>query len=151
MAKSPFRSAYDGRSPEVSDASAFSFVNVKSRTHQSFKSECDVNNIIKNLDHSGFLDAQRGQPLEFVDVSHIGDYHSALNSVLEAEAAFGALDATVRARFKNDPGLFVDFFNDPANQDEAIKLGLATDLRPPAPAEPSSPAEPLSEVPPQAS
>ena len=35
------------------------------------------------------------------------------------------MPADVRARFNNDPALFVDFCSDEANLDEMRKLGLA--------------------------
>ena len=44
--------------------------------------------------------------------------------MIAANAAFAALPASIRARFNNDAGAYVDFFNDSKNYDEAVKLGL---------------------------
>ncbi len=35
------------------------------------------------------------------------------------------MDAKIRARFHNSPQEFLEFFADPANADEAVRLGLA--------------------------
>ena len=51
------------------------------------------------------------------------DYHTAMNQVKRAEREFMELPAHVRARFKNDAGEFLDFFNDPKNLEEAESLG----------------------------
>lgn len=121
-----FRTAYDGLNVHYSDLTAVDMSSEKSMTHQSFADECDVNNIVHNLDISGFLESSRGRPPQFLDCSQVSDYHSALNTVRYAQSVFMDLPAEVRSRFRNDPGEFVSFFNDPANQDEAIALGLAT-------------------------
>ena len=44
--------------------------------------------------------------------------------VVKAEEAFMTLPAVVRARFANDPAGIFTFLQDPANRDEAVKLGL---------------------------
>jgi len=49
------------------------------------------------------------------------------------KTAFATLPSHVRRRFENDPQEFLAFMADPANQDEVIKMGLATDNRPPPP------------------
>ncbi|AXH73123.1 MAG: internal scaffolding protein [Microviridae sp.] len=134
--KSPtFRTPYDSSQPYYSQTTSLDFSvpdshegyhPSKSRTHQSFKDECDINIIVNNLDAQGFLDASRGKMPQYFDGTLVPDYHTALNQVIYAQSLFDDLPAPVRERFKNDPGAFIQFFNDPANQDEAIKLGLAT-------------------------
>lgn len=127
MASAPlFRTAYDGRSFEATEEYSVDFTGVQSLTHQSFKDECDINLIIDRLDVSGFLNQPGQRTPQYFDASEVPDYQSALNQVIYAQSLFADLDAHVRKRFGNDPAAFVDFFNDPANQDEAIRLGLAT-------------------------
>ena len=65
----------------------------------------------------------QAQP-QYLDVSALPDYQSALNIVQEAQASFDALPSTVRERFSNNPGSLISFLADPSNRDEAIKLGL---------------------------
>lgn len=125
MASPVFRTAYDGRALSVSDQFGTDFSEALSLTHQSFKDECDINIIIDRLDVSGFLDQPGRRSPQYFDASEVPDYQAALNQVIYAQSLFADLDASIRKRFSNDPANFVDFFNDPANQEEAIRLGLA--------------------------
>lgn len=105
-----------------SDLAKFVFVK-PSRTQQSFKSECDINNILRQFNVTGQLPTGSVQP-QYGDFSGITDYQSALNAVMAAQDSFLALPAKVRARFDNDPALFVDFASNEANRDEMKALGL---------------------------
>lgn len=119
----------------------------ESATKQSFKDECDINRIMARYQVTGVLPEQLmpGQP-QFVDVTGV-DYLTGMQKIAEAKSLFQALPATVRLRFKNDPGEFLDFAQDPNNQDELVELGLAR--RPPHEPLPVSPGE--TPAPPQAS
>lgn len=103
------------------------------RTKQQFVEQCDINNIVKQFTKTGQFShlsanlangryAELPDPIEFQD---------SMNLVIQAENAFASLPSKVRSRFGNDPSEFLAFMSDPANQDEAIKMGLATDNRPP--------------------
>jgi len=108
---------------------------------QQFRAECDINNILSQFNVTGELPAGSVQP-QYGDFSGITDYQSALNAVIAAQDSFLALPAQLRARFDNDPALFVEFASDEANKDEMKALGL---LRPEtAEAVVSSPSEPVS-------
>lgn len=106
-----------------------------SMTRQSEMEACDIHNILKQYSQQGFEqlvrdNAARGQ---YADLTSLPDYQDSLNVVLNAQAAFAALPSQVRDRFLNDPSRFIEFLQDPANQDEAIRLGLAQDTRTPDP------------------
>lgn len=104
-----------------------------SRTDQSFAEECDINTIVRNFGVTGQLPDNIRTPLEG-DFTTVVDYQSALNMVLEADAAFAAMPSSVRERFANDPARFVEFCSDPANLEEARKLGIANPaISPPEP------------------
>lgn len=106
---------------------------------QADKDDSDINTIVRRFGLTGELPVGVRLP-EFGDFSSIpNDYHAAKNFMLSTDEAFLEFPAEVRARFNNDAGAFLDFFNNPANQDEAIKLGLAIDSRPPV--EPQAPPE----------
>jgi len=90
---------------------------------QSFRDECDINNILRQFNVTGQLPAGSVQP-QYGDFSGITDYQSALNAVMAAQDSFLQLPAKVRARFDNDPALFVEFASDEANRDEMKALGL---------------------------
>ncbi len=81
------------------------------------------------------------------DFSSGMDYWEALTKVRQAETDFAALSPKIRDHVDNDPGKFLDLFEDPARRDELVELGLLPALesvpeeavKEPA-GEPSSPA-----------
>ena len=123
-----------------SDLAKFVFTS-PSRTKQSFRDECDINNILKQFNVTGQLPVGSVQP-QYGDFSGITDYQSALNAVMAAQDSFFQLPAKVRAKFDNDPALFVEFASDEANKDEMKALGLLREET--AQAVVSSPSEPGS-------
>lgn len=95
-----------------------------SLTKQSFKDECDINNIIKKFNATGQLpDLIMKNPL-YGDFSNVPNYQEACEIVSRAESSFSMLDAKLRKRFQNDPAQFLDFINDPENLEESYDLGL---------------------------
>lgn len=105
-----------------------------SRTKQSFEEESNINNIVARYkkiggDPDDLLTPTFApmSPKAFADVSAATDYHTALNVVAEAQERFDSLPATVRERFKNDPGDFAAFMADEKNLPEAVKLGIVQD------------------------
>lgn len=117
-----------------------------SRTQQSFRDECDINSILRQFNVTGQLPVGSVQP-QYGDFSGITDYQSALNAVMAAQDSFLALPAKVRARFDNDPALFVEFASDEANKDEMKALGLFREEA--AVAAVTSPSEPVQGEPAQ--
>lgn len=97
-----------------------------SRTKQSFKDECDINNILESYNRTGRLPDLIKENPQFGDFSDPLTYQDALNTVLMAETQFNALDSDIRERFSNDPIKFLDFTSDPKNLPEMVTLGLAT-------------------------
>ena len=97
-----------------------------SRTKQSFKTSADINTVIAR--HTAMQPQNPTHVIEraalYADVSEIGDYHSSLNKVLNADRAFMTLPAKIRARFNNDPAQLIDFLSDQKNEAEAIQLGI---------------------------
>ncbi len=129
------------------NSASASFVFTKpSRTKQSFRDECDINYILRQFNVTGQLPIGSVQP-QYGDFSGITDYQSALNAVMAAQDSFLQLPAKVRARFDNDPALFVEFASDEANKDEMKALGLLREET--AQAVVSSPSEPVSGEPAQ--
>lgn len=114
-----------------------------SMTKQEFLESCDINNIIKSYKVTGqihHINAQAAQGA-YRDLPDPIDFQEAQNTVIAARDSFATLPSQVRDRFHNDPGEFLAFMSDPGNQDEAIKLGLATKRPVPAP-EPTPTPEP---------
>lgn len=94
-----------------------------SMTDQQWADDCDINNILKKYAQTGELPVSRRQGI-YADLSEFGDYQNMLESVLDAQTQFASLPAEVRQRFRNDPHELITFLRDPANRDEAIRLGM---------------------------
>ena len=58
------------------------------------------------------------------DFTGVSDFQSAMNAVREASENFMELPAKVRARFDNDPQMFLEFVASEDNRQEAVELGL---------------------------
>lgn len=95
-----------------------------SLTQQQFKDEADINTIVDRFMKSGVLPTPANMP-QYVDYEGVFDFQTAMNAVRQADENFMRMDAKTRARFNNSPQEFLQFFADPANTDEAIRLGLA--------------------------
>ena len=94
----------------------------KDMTDQSFKDDCDVNNILKRFMKTGqSLPAVTGR---YNDVSEIPDLAIALTQLNEAQQKFDSLPSHIRKRFGNSPVELVEFLRDSKNYDQALELGL---------------------------
>jgi len=95
-----------------------------SLTQQQFAEESDINNIVDRFMKTGHLPSAASMP-QYADYEGVFDFQSAMNVVREADENFMRMDAKVRARFHNSPQEFLEFFANPDNVDEAVRLGLA--------------------------
>lgn len=94
------------------------------RAKQEFAAECDINNIVRRYVRDGFVaHVNKGVP-QFVDVSEVGDFRSAVDQVRAATDFFSRLPAKVRARFGNDVARYIDEAGR-LSRDELRELGLA--------------------------
>ena len=117
------RSPYNYDMDLASDKHGLS-CNDDSLTQQQFKEDSDINTIVNRFMKSGVLPTPVNMP-QYIDYEGVFDYQTAMNSIRAADETFMRMDAKVRARFNNSPQEFLAFFADPANIDEAIRLGLA--------------------------
>lgn len=134
--KAPFfATPYNYDAAKVSDETGLKCLDV-SLTDQSMADEADINTIVKRFGLTGQLPSNVRVPL-FEDFDEVFDYRTALEAIRQSEASFRTMPADVRARFQNDPGLFVDFCTavkdgQLANLEEMRKLGLAVEaVKPP--------------------
>lgn len=120
------------------------------RTKQSFKEECDINNIMRKFGVTGLVPTNVHAPMHG-DFTNAMTFQESLDAMIAAEQSFMKMPSNVRKRFHNDPAEFVDFCSDEANRDEMKKMGL---LVPEAfqqnlPGVPSTPAPTTPETPPK--
>lgn len=95
-----------------------------SLTVQSFKDECDINQIIARVLKGNDLQHVNSRAAKYGDFSNVPDYQSALDLVNRANGFFMEMSPQIRERFANDPAKMIDFLQDENNYDEAVKLGL---------------------------
>lgn len=100
-----------------------------SLTFQSAKDETDINLIIKTYQETGTLPNSKPKAFStrypmFGDFSQSTDYTSVVFALDASKRAFESLPSAIRRRFNNDPAELVKFLEDPANREEAEKLGL---------------------------
>lgn len=94
-----------------------------SRTKQSFKSECDINNIMARYQTTGILEFANKHEAQYADVSSM-DYQESMQKIAQANSMFNDLPSSMRARFENDPAQMLAFLQNEANREEAVSLGL---------------------------
>lgn len=127
-----FRTPDDGLGDFYSAMTAH-FSSEPSLTKQEFTAECDINTIMARFVSSGYdptvlpMTSRKAIYGDFTAAPE--SYHAALNYVKGTERAFMELPADIRARFDNDPQKFLNFVDNPDNQQELIDMGLATDSR----------------------
>ena len=123
---------------------------------QSAKDECDINKILERYQRSGAIDHFAKYGPEYGVASRL-DFQEAMNLVTSANTMFQDLPSSIRERFGNDPGAFLDFVGDAENAEEMAELGLvdqapvipeaAVREAPEAPEAPKAPPEGGQEAP----
>lgn len=96
------------------------------RTQQQFADHCDINNIMKRYKLNGQFDHLSKKQGQFLDLTNVPDYQKAMDIVINANHLFTSLPAAIRNKFENDPAQMIAFLDNPANNEEAIKLGFKT-------------------------
>lgn len=95
------------------------------RTMQSFKDECDINQILRKFQVQGVLNHVNNHSGSYSDVSNI-DFAESVRTVTRVRQMFDELPSTVRKRFDHNPESFLEFINsnEPDAINEAVDLGL---------------------------
>lgn len=102
----------------------------ESKTQQQFKDDCDVNKIMAKYVKDGFISHVAKKPGVYADLSSAKDYHESMLVISDATSAFNQMPSKLRERFNNDPAKLLAFLENPNNKEEAIKLGLLTEVSP---------------------
>lgn len=119
-----------------------------SLTKQDQAKDADINILMGKYLKHGILPMERG-PGIYTDTTALPNYGEAMQIIVEADAKFQSLDPKLRNRFMNDPQELLNFIDDPANKEEAQKLGIlktppvvkVNDPAPPVKPAPAAPAE----------
>lgn len=109
----------------------------ENNVQQQHKNTNNPNHIMKNYAR-GILPNGQVQD-QYLDMTQMPDPIEALNASARLKGYFSHLPAKVRQRFSHDPKELALFLQNPQNQDEAIKLGLAppkVHVKPPKEPEP---------------
>lgn len=114
-----------------------------SRTKQSFKDECDIQQILRKFQKTGIIEHARRFGGEYGDAPAV-TFKEAMDIVAKGKTMWEELPSSLKKRF-GSPEAFVDFVHDDANIEEARELGLipkegkASPVSPPeAPVEPGT-------------
>lgn len=92
-------------------------------TKQSMADECDINKIMARYQKTGAISHFNTRSAEYGFATSY-TLHEALNLVEQARTLFSELPSSLRKKFDNDPGVFLDFVQDPENEQEMVELGL---------------------------
>lgn len=99
------------------------FFDEPSRAKQSFRDECDINNIIAHVRNRGTVTHLNDkQPLYGYAPSV--DLRESLELSMNAIDSFEELPARIRKEFDNDPVRFVEFIENPENIDQLREWDL---------------------------
>lgn len=106
-----------------------SFKKEKRLTKQYFKDECDINNVVKRFQETGFVPVTRGEP-QYGDAPNL-DFKEALDLVMSARQEFNDLEHAVQALFDFNESNYYSFLDgysrNPAPYDALV--GAAEDAR----------------------
>ncbi len=94
-----------------------------SKTKQSFKDECDINNIMAKYQKTGLIDHFSANKARY-GFAPAADFRESLEIVHEAETLFRGLPSKIRRKFEESPEKFLAFCEDPDNRSEMALLGL---------------------------
>jgi len=99
----------------------------ESLTQQGFKDSCDVNNIIRHYESSGFDPYEsRKQQIRYGHATS-KSFSEAMQMVAETNSAFASLPAKTRQGFQNDPQAWIDSLSipEPTPGEESPVTGLS--------------------------
>lgn len=127
MSKIKIRSAYDA---DLNDHDTGLICPEPTLTKQADAAACDVNLIVSRwLKSGGAMDLSQ-RVGQFLDVSDIPDFHACQSFIASANSLFGSLSSEIREKFDNDPGQFLSFASDPANEEALSSMGIIPPIKP---------------------
>jgi len=96
----------------------------ESLTEQQHAPSLDIKTMINKYDRTGVLsNVQKGKAM-YGDFTKVNEYQDAIDLVTNSKNMFNELPSDIRQKFSNNPGEFFEWITNPANNKEAIELGL---------------------------
>lgn len=123
MAKTMVPPTYDQFSRPADPGLDFS--GIPSMAKEEFAQEADLNFLMQRYTITG--EVPKGITGRYEDFSEAPDFHAAQNILARAQEQFAAVPASIRARFENDVGQFLDFVHDPENLEELDRMGFLSE------------------------
>lgn len=122
-----------------------------SMTAQEFKTDCDINHIVKRAQRTGTLPIVPREVMYGEEDETVGDLRAKMDLINDIRDHFNALPSDIRLRFNNDALAFNAWVVNPDNYNEAVKLGLIKPVEgfgdaSSAPAVPVSDAKPVADA-----
>lgn len=93
-----------------------------SLTQQHMSESTDINNMVKRYTQGGQINLNKRQPT--FGIASAADFHTMQNAVADVRTQFNNLPSRLRSKFQNDPHMLLRWLENPANHDQAVKLGL---------------------------
>lgn len=105
--------------------SGTSFDGQQTMTEQSHKKSCDINNILRKFAETQTISHVNSYEAHYNDVP-ADDLLQAMLITKNAETMFQSLPSELRNEFNNNAVSFLEFVQNPENEAELVKKGLAT-------------------------
>ncbi|AXL15252.1 internal scaffolding protein [Microviridae sp.] len=109
----------------VHDRVQIDFADAKCTVQRQFKDECDINTVMRKFEKSGVVTHINERSQDYIDLIGVEDYHTSMNLIIEAQNLFDSIPAKIRRKFNNSPAYFLEFVQNPENEEELIKMGFA--------------------------
>lgn len=100
-------------------------------TEQHHIETCDMRTIMRKAQKTGVLEHVSQYQGQYMNLAGRQDLLHYQLEVQKSREMFATIPATIRARFNNDPGDFLDWICDEKNRNEIQELGFKTDHLPP--------------------
>lgn len=91
---------------------------------QEFKTDCDINHIVKRAQRTGTLPIVPREMVYGEEDETVGDLRAKMDLINDIRRHFETLPSDVRLRFNNDALAYNAWVVNPDNYNEAVKLGL---------------------------
>lgn len=99
----------------------------ESRTKQSFKDECDVNNVVRRYATTGMLSHVSPRQPTYGDFSVVRSFEEAIELTAQIGDQFAELPSVVRAAADNDPLRFLEMLTNQIGVQTLMDAGLKFD------------------------